>query len=301
LNGGAPASSRSALLWLVAGAVLGIAVAAASLVHGGAAKPIAAPAAADASDAVARVNGEPITRDSMARFANAIARSRGRLELDDDERRRVLARLVDEELLFQRGLALGMDRSEPSARRAIVSAMMDSLTADNTREPTREDLEQLLRDDPGDFVRPGRVTIEAARLPLDAPPERVAEAVRRARAGESLVPIGAELGAPIDPPLPAGPTEIDALRDRVGGLVVQAIANLAPGETSDAIRAMDGYWVVHLVAREPDTAPPLDEVYEPVRQLWIQRDHEKGLADAMQTLRDAADVEILDPSLRPSN
>ena len=178
MNGGAPASSRSALLWLVAGAVLGIAVAAASLVHGGAAKPIAARAAADASDAVARVNGEPITRDSMARFANAIAHSRGRLELDDDERRRVLARLVDEELLFQRGLALGMDRSEPSARRAIVSAMMDSLTADNTREPTREELEQLLRDDPGDFVRPRSLRGPAARSRRD----RRAAAARALRA-----------------------------------------------------------------------------------------------------------------------
>lgn len=294
--------SRSALIWLVAGAALGVAVAAGSLVSGGTSKPPAIPSGGDASDAVAIVNGEPITREALARFADAIARGRGRLELDPDERRRVLARLIDEELLFQRGLALGLDRREPAARRAIVTAMIDALTTEMSEEPSQADLEQFLREQPKDFTRPGRVVVEAARIPLEQPPSarvpaRAAEAVRRARAGESLGVIGAELGSPIEPPLQVGPVTIDALRDRVGGIVVQALANLVPGDTSEPIRAMDGWWVVHLIAREPDAVPSLEEVYEPVRQAWMQREHEQKLAGAIAALRAEADVEIMDPEL----
>jgi parvulin-like peptidyl-prolyl cis-trans isomerase-like protein len=298
-------TSRRARLWLAVGAALGVAVAAASLVRSGGSAPELVPArAADAGDAIAIVNGQPISREALARFVSAIARGRGRLELDRAEQQRVLARLIDEELLLQRGLSLGLERREPDVRRAIVAAVVDSITTEQMTEPTREDLEKYLRDNPAQFVRPGRVVIEAARIPLAQPSpaearERADEAVRRARAGESLGPIGAELGAPIDPPLPAGPIGVDALRDRAGELVVQAVARLAPGETTDPVRTMDGYWIVRLVAREPDAPPALEDVYELVRQAWTQKEHDDRLADAMAALRKQAKIEILDPELRP--
>jgi hypothetical protein len=298
-------TSRRARLWLAAGAAIGIAVAAASLVQSGGAPAPAPPPArgADSGDAVAIVNGQPITREALARFVVAIARGRGRLELDRAEKQRVLAHLIDEELLLQRGLALGLDRREPDVRRAIVAAVVDSITTESMTEPTREALQKYLRDNPAQFVRPGRVVIKAARIPLDRPspaeaPGRAAEAARRARAGESLGPLGAELGAPIDPPLPTGPIAIDALRDRAGELVVQAVARLAPGETTDPVRTMDGYWIVRLVAREPDVQPALEDVYELVRQAWTQKEHDDRLADAMAALHADAKIEILDPELR---
>ena len=87
------------------------------------------------------------------------------------------------------------------------------------------------------------------------------------------------------------------MRDRFGGIVVQALARLAPGETGDPVRAMDGYWVVRLVAREPDVAPPLDDVVEAVRQAWIQHDHDVQLQAEIDALRKSASIEIADPEL----
>lgn len=290
----------SAWRWLVLGACAGVAIAAASLVRGGGGAEVVVPPGA--GDVVALVNGVPITQESLARFASAVARDRGRLDLDPAERRRLLSRLIDEELLLQRGITLDLPRREQSARSAIVTAMVDSLTSAEASEPTREDLEAFLRESPGSFVRPGRVTIEAVRVPLDLPtpadaPARAAEVARRAKAGESLAVIGAELAAPIDPPLPSGPISIDALRDRAGGIVVQAVSALTPGETSEPVRAMDGYWVVHLAAREPDFAPPLEQIYEPVRQAWTLREHERRLGEALAQMRAEAKVEIVDPEL----
>ena len=38
--------------------------------------------------------------------------------------------MVDEELLLQRGISLGLHRHEPTARRSIVSSLIASVTAD---------------------------------------------------------------------------------------------------------------------------------------------------------------------------
>jgi hypothetical protein len=294
------AGSRRPLAWLAAGALAGIALAAASLVRCGAPATGSAGAAAP-PDSVALVNGEPISREALARFTAAIARERGRLDLDPAEQRRILERLIDEELLLQRGVALGLERREPAARRAIVSAVVDALTSAESAEPDRAALEAFYREDPAAWARPGRVMLEAARIPAEVPePEasqRADEIVRRARAGESLAEIAADLAQPIEPPLPAEPIEVEALRDRVGGVVVAALLALQPGAVSEPVRAFDGVWVVRLVAREPDVVPPLEDVWEQVQQAWLAREHEKTLQAAIAALRSEARVEILDPAL----
>ena len=293
--------SASARRWLLAGALAGAAIAAATLVRGGA--PSASGTAPSVpGDAVAMVNGRPITRDALARFTGAIAREQGRLDLDPAEQRRILDRLIDEELLLQHGITLGLDRSEPSARRAIVAAVIDTLTTAEMREPQRGELETFYRDSGKTFVRPGPVQVEMALVPIGAISQqeakrRAGEIARRARAGESLTTLAAVLGEPLDPPLTAGKTHFDALRDRVGGIVAQALARLSPGEISDPVQAMDGYWVVRLVAREPDVMPPLDDVVEAVRQAWVQHEHDTLLTRAIEKLRQGAELTIADPAL----
>ena len=298
---GAQRGSASALRWLIAGAIAGAAIAAATLVRGGA--PNAAGTTASVpSEAVAIVNGMPITRDALARFTGAIARERGGLDLDPAEQRRILDRLIDEELLLQHGIALGLDRSEPSARRAIVSAVIDTLTTAEMRDPDRSDLEAFYRDYGKTLARAGAVQVELAFVPVGAIAEdeakrRAVEIAGRARAGESLAALSMALGQPLEPPLPAGATNFAALRDRFGNVVVQALARLAPGQIGDPVRAMDGYWVTRLVAREPDVVPPLDDVADAVRQAWVQHEHEALLVREIEQLRKQADVTITDTTL----
>ena len=79
---------------------------------------------------------------------------------------------------------------------------------------------------------------------------------------------------------------------------MDAIARMTPGETSEPIRAMDGYWVVHLFAKEADTTPGIEEIEGPLREEWVRREHDRLLDEAIAAMRDAARIEILDPELR---
>ncbi|RIL05298.1 MAG: hypothetical protein DCC71_10810, partial [Proteobacteria bacterium] len=112
-----------------------------------------------------------------------------------------------------------------------------------------------------------------------------------------LAALAAELAAPLEQPLPAGPIEPALLRDRAGDRVVGAVAALAPGEVTDPVRALDGVWVVRLVSREPDQVPSLEQVWEPLVEQWRRREHEARLADELAKLRRGARIEIADPSL----
>lgn len=95
---------------LAAGALLGLAAAGAALLA-----PRAGPAALP-DDVVAVVNGAPVRSADYRRAVAALAADR-RDPLGDADRRFVLERLVDEELLVQRALELGLARHDRRVRK----------------------------------------------------------------------------------------------------------------------------------------------------------------------------------------
>jgi hypothetical protein len=159
MSEGRPRGSARARAALAAGALAGVALAALSLVRSG---DEPRPATIRSDDAVAWVEGEPIARETYARFVAAVARERGTVDLDPDTRRALLDQLIDEELLLREGIELGLARREPGARRAIVSAVIELVTTDEgPAEPSSPELEALyteMREQwkplPGDSAEP---------------------------------------------------------------------------------------------------------------------------------------------------
>jgi hypothetical protein len=81
-------------------------------------------------DVVAVVNGQAITRDAFERYVESAAAEGETAASDAENRRRLLLQMVDEELLFQRAIALGLHRRDPAAHRAILSAVIASVTSE---------------------------------------------------------------------------------------------------------------------------------------------------------------------------
>jgi hypothetical protein len=298
------AAAPRARRWLAAGALAGVALAALALLRGQPAAPDAAPAPPD-GDAVAWVDGAPISREAFARLAAQVARQRGDLELDAAARGELLERLIDEELLLREGLALGLARREPTARRAIVSAVVEGIGASGGgAEPDRAALEALYTETREQWRRPGGVRIEAALVTVPAgsgPAEDTAARARalalagRARAGEPLAALAAAEAAAPQPPLPEAPVPLEALRARLAAPALEALGGLAPGEVSEPVRSAEGWWVVRLVAREPDEVPPLDAILPELRNVWIQRQHERAIRDHLDALRERVEIQIAEP------
>lgn len=288
---------RLARRLLVLGAGAGIALAAFGIVRSGSTRESLP------SGAIAVVNGQPISAEAFARFAAAVAAERKSLELDDATRRRLLARMVDEELLLQRAADLLLYRHEPTARRAMVAALIQSVTADaEAVAPDEAALRRFYEENPERFTRPGRLSLEVAFVRIGDRPELLAlreaqDVARRVRAGEEIGRGEERLGDPLVAELPAGPVPIETLRQYHGPTVARAAGDLEPGEVSEPIRGGDGYYVLRLRDRTPPERAPYDEVREQVRAEYLRSVGEEALRDYLAGLHDAAEIQVLDPEL----
>jgi parvulin-like peptidyl-prolyl isomerase len=252
-------------------------------------------------DAVAVVNGHLITRAAFEQYLESAAGGDDTASLDPEVRRRLLLQMMDEELLLQRGIALGLQRSDPAARRAILSAVIASVTSEGgADEPDEATLRSFYEENPARFAGPERFAVEVIRVSdhgrADAEVQSEAEEVaNHLREGGDVAavlashPYSSAL-ATSTPPLPLG-----AVEQRAGPAAANALSQLSPGEVSDPVRDKAGYTVVALREHRPPEVVPFDDVRGEVRIAYLRQRRVRALRDLLEALHREADIRILDP------
>jgi parvulin-like peptidyl-prolyl isomerase len=286
-------TSRRPLALLVLGATAGIAAAAAGLL-----RAPAGPRGALPPDAVARVNDVSIGREDYERMLEAVARDR-REPLTDALRRQVLDRLVDEELLVQRGLSLGLAARDRKLRADLTRAVIDAVVAGEAGTPPSDaELERFYAEHRDFFAGPGhlrvrRLLVRVADGVGDAAAlERARQAASQLRAGEAFDAVRGALGDAEPAPLPDAALPPAKLRDYLGPTALAATLRLAPGEVSEPVRSSDGYQVTQVVAREPGPDGPLAAVRPRVLDEYHRRAADLALRRYLDDLRNKADVTV---------
>ena len=289
-------TSNRPLVLLSLGAAAGIALAASGLIG-------ASPRGGGVPrDAVAVVNGAPIRQDEYERTFAAMASDR-RAPLDAADKQHVLDRLIDEELLVQRGLELGLPRNDRKVRADLTSAMIAAVTAEVADgEPAEADVRAFYDAHRTFFMRTGRLQIRTLffRTPTDdatggrvqAAQARAAEAVRRLHDGEDVVAVRAALGDTEVAPVPDTLLPVDKLGDYLGPTAVRTALALAPGEVSEPVRSAAGLHVIQVVERQADYTPPFDDVRTEVVAEFHRRAGDRALRAYLDELRTRADVRV---------
>jgi parvulin-like peptidyl-prolyl isomerase len=290
-------ASRRPLIVLAAGAALGVILAATGLVD---VKRQGSPLP---SGAAARVNGELIRSADYERMLAGVAQDR-RDDIDAGQRRHVLDRLIDEELLVQRGVELGLPRRDRKVRADLTTAVIASIVADTEDiQPTPAQLQTFYDENHSFFTRPGRLRVRQVfiRPASDgddtAARTRAAEASRRLRAGEAFGAVRDSVGDPEVSPLPDALLPAEKLIDYLGPTVLKAGLRLAPGEVSEPVRSGMGYHVLQVVERQADVTPPLAEVESQVIAEFRRRAGDQALRGYLDDLRARADV-VVDQKLQ---
>lgn len=281
---------------LVVGAVAGVLAAGVGLLR---THPRRTLPAADA----ARVNGQPISRETYERALAGLARDR-RSGLARDDRRHVLARLIDEELLLQRALALGLAREDVRARNVLTAAVIAAAAAaaDGAAPPEAE-LRAFHERERAFFTGPGQVRVRqiwlrgAAGEAARAAGERAGKAASRLRAGEDFETVRHALGDPELPPLPTGPIPAGRLDEHLGPTAARTVLGLPVGGVSDPVRTAEGYRVLELVARAGGAPPPFEAVRGEVLAEFRRRAADTALRAYLDDLRGRAEIAIA-PDLR---
>jgi len=275
------------------GAALGLLLAAAGILRSGVDASGTLPEAA-----VASVNGTLVRREAYERAVQALAADR-RDPIGEAEKRHVLERLVDEELLVQRGLELGLAQHDRRVRGDLVSAVIQAVVSQSeAEEPDGDAIEAFYAEQRDYFARSGR--LEVRQILVKGPPARdeedararSAEAAARLRDGEPFEAVDEALGDRAVAPLPADLLPAAKLREYLGPTATRAALELEPGAVSEPQRSSAGYHVLQLVRREPGAVPPLEEIREEVRAELRRRRGDAALRAYLEELRERADLRL---------
>lgn len=278
-------AQRASQRWLAVGAATGLVVAAIGVIGD---RP-----AGDAlpAGAVARVGDALIRSEEYDRLVAGLASDR-RSPVDGKLRRHVLNRMIDEELLVQRAVELGLVDVDRRVRANLTSAMIQSVVDDADEvEASERELSVFYRDHAEFFTAPGRLRVRQIFFrsrsdALGSGEERAEAALAALSAGQSFESVRSEFGDREISPLPDTMLPALKLREYIGPTALRSAMGLEVGEVSDAVQSGTGVHLLLLVEREPARTPPLDEIVEQVRSEWRRRQGDRALRSYLDGLRD---------------
>lgn len=272
---------------LLAGAALGLAISAWGLLEDRAERHVL-------SDETAAIVGERVIRrvDYERMLAGVEQDRRG--PIDDATRRRVLERMIDEELLVQQALALGLAAADRRVRGELVSSLVDSVVSEaDGKPPTDAEVAAHYQESAGFFARPGRVRVETLFFSArgeGSSSARAGAARKRLLEGDDMAQIAQELADRQVAEAPATLLPLAKLRDYLGPTVVEKLADLDIDEWSEPIPVANDAWLVRIREREAEVEPPLAEVEPVVRQDLIRLRGDEALRHYLDTLRNETPV-----------
>lgn len=212
------------------------------------------------------VNGHPIPVEDVELALEAMSRD-SRNPLTEDDTDRAIERLVDEELLFQRGIALDMPRNAPNVRRAIVMTMIDFARSQAEPLPPEAELRNFFQANVEFFAAGDRYRVQwqSAAAP-DGPRRRPA-----AHPPDRLLTL----------------TE---LRRYLGEALTAELQSAAAGERLGPLESAGRYHWLTIVAFTPAGEPQFEPNRRRVEALWHERAEEAALKSYLAELRREADI-----------
>lgn len=244
------------------------------------------------SDALAVVDGVPISKTVYETAIEGLASAK-RNPLTEGEKREALDRIIDEELLLQRALSLGMGESDPPSRKALVNAMLQFTIADvGRREPTDAELAKFYAERPKLIAPQPLLTLRAVSLPLKE--ESKASAFKAALDGgagfdDTVKQFGAEgLLLPNGPVIPA------KIAEYAGATVRDTALGMQAGQSVGPLEIAGRFVFVHLLERTEAPPPPLEAVRDVVAEEWRKREAEAAFERYVKGLRRSARISYAD-------
>ena len=286
-----PAQRRVALL--IGGALTGLLIAGIDLVTEWSSSTGKLP-----PGAIARVGGRLVTQAEFERVANDLATDK-RTQADGD-RHFALQRIIEEELLVQRGVELGFPETAPGIRKAIAAAVITQVIAEaEALAPSGRELREFYDGDTSFFTQSERWQVRWLRTSETVPVLEKEQAVHgTVVAACSIEDMTQSMNFDVVFELPNKLLPLAKLIDYMGPTLARQATKMRPGECSEPVLIDDAYHVLYLGAYEPRRLPEFDNIKDVVEAEYIRRTGEKALLDYLKWLRDRSEIIIDEAKLK---
>ena len=238
---------------------------------------------------IASVNGESVSKVEYLRALTAMQAGLDR-SLSETDKRAALQVLIDEEVILQHALNIGLARSDPMARKNLVQALMRSSALLTDYETDTQKLETFFKENKHLFVAPRMVRVKV----LTTDKVKTADTFRQAMInGETFDAAGRHLGLtekdlPDDIPL-------GKAADYLGGKARDRLATLKEGEIIGPIKSgseSDRQYMFIWLMKATRLDVEFNEVAEIVKAEWQRRQEEKAFETYLSNLRQTADIRL---------
>ncbi len=213
------------------------------------------------ADAIAWVNERPISRSSYENALQAVAGDRKSGTLRQDDRERVLQRLIDQELLIDRAIELGLPERDPQIRNQLATAMIAFLVRRAEDEATAAEEAEL------------RAFYEEQRFRFE-------------RSAQYRVAV--EGGAV---PLPDGWLLAKEIEQRLGPSAARQVIDLEVGASAVIGEGATGYGV-RLLERRDGGPVPFDEARDAIEAAYLRARSEAAVREFLEVARQHTDIRV---------
>ena len=242
---------------------------------------------------VVSVNGHPIFQSDWDLALQALAMNK-RNEITKEDQLLVLERLIDEQLLLQRGLEIDLPQTEGMVRKAIVNAMIDKVVVEGQVSTINEEELNSFYEDNKDFfsghseVHIKRIFIEYRSQEED---EKRLDKIRELLIdGEDFDFVVAEYGDYILPEIPNMLLPIKKLKDYLEPDLVTMVLNMQPGQITSEIETVNGFIFIYMLSSIRGEEKTFEAVKEQVSNEYKRRNDEISIQNYMEWLREKSEI-----------
>ena len=206
----------------------------------------------------------------------------------DSDPENILERMIDEELLIQRGIDLGMIENDSEIRSIIIQKMISSIISDvNDLTISQNDLENFYSLNEDLFIPSPKLHL--IKLSFKSNNKELAIKARDILiAGDFAKAKSLAENEVITLPNTILPTM--KIREYIGPALTQIALDLEEGEVSELIEFDDRVHILILIKKIISSAPPFGDVSKEVESEYIRYQGEQMLDEYLEDLRNWYDV-----------
>jgi len=199
--------------------------------------------------------------------------------------------MIEEELLVQRGVEVGLLESDKRTRAALVNGMISMTTAvAEAKAPDEEALAEFYRENVDYFTPTARLRARQLVVKGENASQTARTASRRLIAGDSFQEVERELGTVVALSVPDSLLPPAKLREYLGPTATQMLMVQTPGFVSDPQPMDNGFRILQLVDKEVGQAPALEQIAEQVEAEYVRRAGDLALREYLEWLKIRADI-----------
>jgi len=283
-------NSLFANLLLATGTLIGIALAASGLLDSESSL-----SSNNDKQSVAEVNGIDIPQSQYESIAKGISNNKNK-KLNSEEHAFILQRLIDEELLVQRGQELGLLQLNSVLRSNMIQAVNATIISENASlNPSENELKKFYENNKNYFRPASKINFDYMRFTTKDQADTAQQALAD---GQSFTEVKNKFSEQEITKIPNGLLSTNSIRQYFGPTLTEQVMQLPLQEVSPLIASNNGennkWYLFFILEKELGETPKFEDIKTVVVSEFKRQENDKAIHQYLLWLRKRASIEQVD-------